>query len=822
MLRRLALSSRKLLLLLLLGFAPQSFAAGSSRAQADDAQGQVLWGMLKQYCAKCHNTVDWAGGVAFDTMSPEAVPEDAKVWEAAVRKLSGRLMPPPGNPQPRQQQIDQFVSWLEDDLDSASRKAAAGHVPIQRLNRSEYQNEVLALLGIAIKADDLLPPETEVGGFDNIAAALTTSPVFLEQYIAAARVVARMAVGDAVPRFSDSYYLSFGDGAGAHVDGMPLGTRGGIQFTHDFPADGEYRITLTDLDVGIYTWALETRQTLVILIDGRELFHRDLGGLEDLDLVDHDGATARKQIMDRFTNIPVRVAAGQHRVVITFVQRSEAETEEYLDNGNAYSDFFGYTPVRLARLFGDVRVTGPYGATHLSETASRAKIFICHPQTVAEERPCAERITEHLARLAFHRPVTPDDMASLMPFYDAAARRGGFNAGIEQIVAAVLASPDFLYRTIQPTPNTDDGKLHVLSNLELASRLSFFLWSQGPDDELLRVATAGQLTQPKVLDAQALRMLADPRAEALVDNFAFHWLDLDKLDSVVPDPNLFPDYSPQLRHDFTKEARLFLSSVLLDNRSVLDLLNANYTYLDEQLARHYGIDSVHGSQFRRVVLADPVRWGLLGKAAMLMETSYADRTSPVRRGAWILDKLMGTPPAQPPPNVNMNLDIMPGQKPTTVRARLMLHRANPSCSQCHGVIDPYGLALENFDATGAWRTFDHIANESIDADSVLPNGVKAAGVNDLRRQLMSRPDQFVGALTQKLLMYGLGRKLDYYDMPQVRAIVRDAKQENDRFAAIVLGIVNSDDFRMQAEPHAARPAGLKVAHSDSPNRALSP
>jgi Protein of unknown function (DUF1592)/Protein of unknown function (DUF1588)/Protein of unknown function (DUF1585)/Protein of unknown function (DUF1595)/Protein of unknown function (DUF1587) len=807
--------------LLALGFSVQGFAGDGVVKTEYVQRGHQSWGMLKQYCSKCHNTVDWAGGVAFDTMSPQQVPAQAQIWEAAVRKLSGRLMPPPGNPQPAQKQIDKFVGWLQgylDAADAAGDDPLAGHVSIQRLNRTQYGNEVQALLGVHVDVDDLLPPETEVGGFDNIADGLSMSPMFLDQYVRAARIVADLAVGNPSPRLASTFYPAPRTTQDSYLSGMPLGTRGGMQFTHDFPVDGEYRFTVSDLDVGLYTWATETRSTVVLLVDGKEVFHGDLGGLKDLEIADRYGAAGSKQIMDRFANIPVYVAAGQHKVVVSFIQRSDAENDEEVGGG-----FFGRP--RDARLLGGVTVAGPFGPTHLSMTASRKKIFVCMPTTAAEERPCAEQIATHLARLAFRRPVTQADLDALMPFYDYGSKQGGFNAGVDQLVAAVLASPDFLYRVILPSQNADDGKLHALSNLELASRLSFFLWGQGPDDELLRLATAGKLSDPKVLDAQALRMLADPRAETLVNDFAFHWLDIDKdkLDSVVPDPQLFPDYTPALRDDFAKEAQLFIQSVFLGNSSVLDLLDANYTFLNEQLARHYGIDSVYGSQFRRVVLKDhPERWGLLGKGAMLMETSYADRTSPVRRGAWILDKLMGTPPAQPPPNVNMDLSLHPGEKPTTVRARLALHRANPSCSQCHGVIDPFGLALENFDATGEWRTFDHIANETIDSESVLPNGTPVKGVNDLRRDLMARPDQFVGALTQKLMMYGLGRKLEYYDMPQVRAIVREAKKDDYRFFAIVLGIVNSDDFRMQAVSHAAPPADLKVAQNESPNDALDP
>jgi hypothetical protein len=798
---------------LAIGCAAPSHAGDHLVATQYVREGHQTWAMLKQYCSKCHNTDDWAGGVAFDTMRPAEVPANANIWEAAVRKLSGGLMPPPGNPQPPQRQVDRFVSWLQgylDAADAAGDEPLAGHVSIQRLNRTEYGESVKTLLGVTVNVDDLLPPETEVGGFDNIAAALSVSPVFLDQYVRAARVVAHLAVGEPSPRPATAFFPAPRSSQDGYQPGMPLGTRGGMAFTYDFPVDGEYRFTVEDLDVGLYTWATETRNTVVLLIDGNEVFRGDLGGLEDLELADREGATGAKKLMSRFADIPVHVAAGQHKVVLTFVKRAESENDDYVD-GNGF-----FARMRTARLLGGVQVSGPFGPTHLSMTASRKKIFICEPRSKDEERPCALKITEHLARLAFRRPVMQSDLDSLMPFYDYGSRHGGFNEGIEQVVAAVLADPDFLYRAIVPSPGEPADEPHTLSNLELASRLSFFLWSQGPDDELLRLATAGKLTDPKVLDAQALRMLADPRAGTLVDQFAFHWLDLDKIDSVVPDPKLFPDYSVPLRDDFTKEAKLFIGSVFLGNRSVLDLLDANYTFLDERLARHYGIDSVFGDQFRRVPLENPVRWGLLGKAAFLMETSYADRTSPVRRGAWILDKLMGTPPAQPPPNVNMDLSVKPGQKPTTVRARLEAHRANPSCRQCHGVIDPYGLALENFDATGRWRTFDYIANEQIDPASSLSNGTRISGVNELRALLMSRPERFVTALTEKLMMYGLGRKIEYYDMPQVRAIVQGAKKEDYRFASIVLGIVNSDDFRMQIEGKPTPPTGLKTASIQGP------
>lgn len=791
-------------------------AAGGGTIESDYVhQGSHSWGMLQQYCAKCHNTTDWAGGVAFDTLNPATVPANAEVWESAVLKLSGRLMPPPGNPQPTQKQVDKFVDWLQNYLDAAGavgEEPRAGHVSIQRLNRTQYGAVVQDLLGVDVNVDDLLPPETQMGGFDNIAAALAESPLFLDQYVRAARIVAKLAVGNPDPHLSQAFFPAQELVQSDEAE-LPLGSQGGMEFTYDFPADGRYEFTIKNIGVGFDTTAPQSGRTVILLVGGKEVFRGKLGDLKDLQVYDRDGAAGSARTRARFADISAHIAAGQHKVVVTFGKVSDS-VDDYV-----VADSGGAVGRSGSPRFSGVQVSGPFGPTHLSETASRKKIFICQPQAPEQERTCAMKITEHLARLAFRRPVTPADFDSLMPFYDEGYKLGGFNQGIEHVVAAILVRPPFLFRAIRPTRDADNGTMHRLSDFELASRLSFFLWDRGPDDELLRLAASGQLAQPQVLDAQARRMLADPRAASLVDDFAFHWLDFDKLNAVVPDRALFPDYTPQLGQDFVTEAKLFLSSILLENQSVLGLLNANYTFLDQQLARHYGIDSVHGSQFRRVVLDDPVRWGLLGKGAMLMETSYANRTSPVRRGAWILDKLMGTPPAQPPAGVNMNLDVKLGQKPTTVRARLEAHRASPSCNQCHGVIDPYGLSLENFDATGEWRAYDGTAHEAIDAASVLPGGVaRMNGVNDLRRQLMSRPDRFATAMTGKLLMYALGRKTEYFDMPQVRGIVRAAKKDDYRFFSIVLGIINSDSFRMQSEPKSPLPAA-KVALNAGPKGA---
>jgi mono/diheme cytochrome c family protein len=776
----------------------------------EDAERQ--WGMLESYCTECHNSAEFAGGVVFEGLTPDSVPAEAKTFETAVRKLRGRLMPPPGSPQPDQAQIDAFVRWAENSIDRGTQAPRAGHVPIQRLNRTEYALAVKDLLGVEIDPEEYLPTEVEVDGFTNIAAALSVSPAFLEQYIGVARAVARLAVGEPVPKLASAYFPPPGGDQDGYVDGMPLGTRGGTMFKHNFPADGEYRINITDLDVGLYPRSLESEHTLVVLLDRTEVFRAKLGGAADLELVDRGGAPARAEIMERFTNIPVRVAAGVHEVVVTFIERSRAATDEPIFGFTPYGGFSFRGQMRVPRVIGGIEVEGPFGPTGLSRTASRARIFVCEPESPDQERACAERITANLGQRAFRRPVDQQDIDRLMPFYEVGRRGlGGFDAGIEQMVTAVLASPDFLYRAIVPPQNMSDAQVYALSDLELASRLSFFLWSQGPDDELLDLAASGKLRDATVMEAQARRMLADPRAATLVTGFALKWLNVDDLDSVDPDDRLFPEFSDELREDFAVEIELFLRSVLLEDENVQELLTADHTYLNERLARHYGITSVHGPQFRRVTIEDEARKGLLGKGAVLLRTSYGDRTSPVLRGAWVLEKLMGTPPTPPPPNVETDLSTPAGERPKTIRARLEQHREDQSCNGCHGVIDPYGLALENFTVTGQWRDVDVAAGAPIDASTVLSSGVTVNGPVELRRALLSRTDQFVQALTQKLLMYALGRELEYHDMPQVRAVVRAAAEHDYRFSALVAGIVNSDAFRMQAPPHQSATSGAHAA-----------
>jgi hypothetical protein len=773
--------------------------------------------MLNTYCVDCHNTTLKTGGLALDALDLNAAArmssDDAKTWEKVLRKLRGRLMPPPGNPQPPQQDIDAFTAWMENALDASAKGPnagpqlgqKAGYVPIQRLNRTEYAASVKALVGVDVNVKDVLPQDIQVDGFDNIAAALSVSPSFLDQYITAARQVAKLAVGNPNPRVSNVRYT-----IAANQDPelpLPLGTRSGIGFKHNFPADGDYKINIVDVGAAqaLYTGPLENETALVIAIDGKVVFKKSVGGPSDLDLAERKAGAGRDEITNRFHNIPVHVDAGVRNVVIAFIDRSHVESDENVAAGG-----FGRCPGRFVCMAEGVEVIGPFNPTGISRTPSRALIFVCDPKA-AGEPACAKQIAENLARRAFRRPVTTEDVDRLMPFYEAGRQGGGsFDRGIEQVVAAVLASPEFLYRAIRGPKGSSPTGEFPLTDLELASRLSFFLWNTGPDDELLKLAAAGGLTKPGAMDAQVRRMMADPKASSLVTGFAMKWLNIADLDSVKPDPMLFPGFNDQLRRDFSTEAQDFLSSILLEDRSVVDLLTADYTFLNDRLARHYGISGVVGAQFRKVTLAEKERWGLLGKAAVLLRTSYGDRTSPVLRGAWVLDKLMGTPPTPPPPNTATDLSQKAGEAPKTVRARLEQHRDKAACKQCHGVIDPTGLPLETFDAIGQFRTVDRqAANAPIDAKTVLPSGVAIDGPVELSGQLASRPSMFAEAVTEKLMMYALNRELEYFDMPQVRAVVHGAAKDNYKFSSIVLGIVNTEAFRRQGPSAAPTQAGAK-------------
>lgn len=783
-----------------------SLGAAGAWASGDNPHEQALqknWDLLDKYCMECHNFEDWAGGVSFDGMGPESVAEEAEVWEKVIRKLRGAMMPPPGEPQPEAVQVKTFISTLENALDhAAAQNPNPGTVQLHRLNRTEYATAIEEILGLKVNPSALLPRDDKSDGFDNVADVLKVSPSFLEQYISAARQVSIEAIGNPKARVTSTIYPGAPEASQyMHIEGLPLGTRGGMLIEHYFPADGEYEFTISGLVGAGYLWGVMDPNTLIITIDDEKVFEERLGGREDLDAVDLKQAVGVQEINDRFKDIRVPVKAGKHRVGITFIQKTAAESNEILHlfmpvagmavhvNGNSDGP-------RIS----NVEIKGPFNPRGVSETESRKKIFVCYPKSAEEELPCAQQILTNIARKAFRRPVTEADLNGPMQFYQEGHKQGGFETGIQKGIMAILVSPKFLYRAHTPPAQVTAGASFRINDRDLASRLSFFLWSRPPDEELLRVALSGELHKPEVLEQQVRRMLADPRANSLVTNFAFQWLHVQGLEQVDPDPDLFPEFTYDLIPAFERELELFIGSIFAEDRSVVDLLTANHTYLNERLALHYGIKGVRGGRFRRVELKEDYRRGLLGKGALLMTTSYANRTTPVLRGSYLLEKFLGTPPAAPPPNVEAFPETQEGEMAKTVRERLEAHRQVKSCNSCHGVIDPLGLALENFDAIGRWREKDIDAGVAIDASGQLADGTPVKGVNDLREELVARADQFVQTFTEHLMTFALGRTVEYYDMPTVRAIVRNAAKDNYRFSSIVLGIVNSPAFLMDRVP----------------------
>ena len=786
------------------GPAPVTIPAGD----AAKAPGDKHWTLLNTYCEKCHNSTDWTGGIAFDTMQPDGIAQDAKVWETAVSKLRGRMMPPPGEKQPDQTTIDSFVSWMEGNLDkAAAAHPDAGYVSLHRLNRVEYARAVRDLLNVEVDPSELLPQDTKSDGFDNVASVLKVSPTFLDQYISAARTVAAFAVGSAHASQAIATYRAGPHDQMFHIEGLPLGTRGGMAVVHNFPADGIYTFNFS-VGTGLgYIGDLAQEHKVVFLIDGKQVFERTIGGPKDFKDADQKQQEATKEFAARFRGLKLPVTAGPHQLVLTFVQRAESESDDWLASFNPMGGMGN-----LPRI-GGMEINGPVEVTGLSETPSRARIFSCRPTEASQELPCAKQILTQLMRDAYRRPVTDEDLAAPLHFFEVGRQGKDFDAGIQNAIVAILASPKFLYRaesdpqvTAQATPAAPATSVKVsdphpaayhLSDVELASRLSFFLWSQGPDPELLNAAVSNQLHEPAVLAAQVKRMLADPRANALITNFAFQWLQVDSMDKIQADPNVFPYFDEDLRIAFRKEMELFVRSVLLQDRPVTDLLTANWTFLNERLALHYGIRSVRGSEFRRVELTDSHRFGLLGKGAILMGTSYANRTAPVLRGAWVLEVITGTPPHAPPPAIPALKENVPGAKPLTIRERMEMHRSQPSCNACHGIMDPIGMSLENFDAMGKWQVKDAETGTLIDTAGKMADGMAVNGPDDLRKALAARPDQFTQTLTVNLMTYALGRTVEYFDMPVVRQIVRDADHQGDRFAALVMGIVNSPEFQNQ-------------------------
>jgi mono/diheme cytochrome c family protein len=799
----------------LCGAALGAGSAGQTAApEGPAAEGPHDFSMLGQYCSKCHNTEDWAGGIAFEALSPQNIPQDAETWEKAMRKLRGGLMPPAGNPRPDRKSVDRFVDWVEGTLDhSALPHVEPGRIALHRLNRKEYANAVRDLLDVEVDARDVLPRDDSHDGFDNVASALQVSPSFLEQYLAAARKVAKEALGDPQSRAVGTTYTDTGRGNQFfHTEGLPLGTRGGIVVEHKFPADGEYVINIANMAQALWVTNLEFENQVLVSLDRRKIYETSVGGPVDMKAIDQLQDPAVDAINKRLKNIRFTTTAGPHRLGVTFRQRSYAESESWLE-----SNVPGGGQEHVLRVT-SFEVRGPLKVTGVSQTPSRRRIFSCHPGSAAEEPACAREILQRLAERAFRHPVGERDVAELMRFYEAGSREGGFETGIRQAITAILADPEFLYRAERAPEQVAAGGVFRVSDLDLASRLSFFLWSSLPDEELLRAAEQGQLHQPEVLQREVHRMLADPRSGTLASNFAFQWLNMAKLAEIQPDPAIFPNLNGDIRNDFREELRLFIDSTFRDNRSVLDLLRGDYTYLNERLALQYGIRDIKGSQFRRVQLTDSNRFGLLGKGAVLMVTSYPNRTAPVLRGQFILERLMGTPPAEPPPNVGTLKENQEGKKVRTLRELMAEHRRSASCNGCHGLMDPLGFALESFDAVGEYRSKDRFAGVPIDASGELPDGTRLSGPDDLRNALLRRPDQFVQTLTEKLMTFALGRSLVYTDMPAVRAIVHHSAADDYRFESVVMGIVTSSAFQSEraGAPRMLKQASLGVTASTAP------
>ena len=778
--------------------APQAASPQSPPPAAVAAPAAVF----AQYCVTCHNPRLKTAGLVIDPAEVSQVGANPELWEKVVRKLRSGTMPPTGAPRPDQATYDGVATFLETDLDrAAAAKPDPGVLPLlHRLSRTEYENAIRDLLALEHLPKEmdyslLLPSDNISSGFDNIADLLFVSPTAMERYLGAARKISRLAVGDpGMPPLVNIYRLHPERWQDARVDELSVGTRGGLAVRTHFPLDGDY---VVKLDVA---GAARDPHQIEITIDDERVKLTEVGGTGARGGRGAGRGAAADPLEFRFA-----VKAGPRLLGVTFIEHNEARDENTLRprmRGRG-------TQPALAGL----TISGPYNSTGPGDTPSRRRIFVCHPSTLEtassqalplrqaqgerEDLTCATTILSTLTRRAYRRPVTDADMQRLMPFYTAGRSEGGFDRGIQRALERVLVSPQFLFRFEEEPATIARGTPYRISDLELASRLSFFLWSSGPDDELLDAAISGRLTNPAVLDQQVRRLLADPRADSMVTNFAAQWLYLRDIEAKEPDELLFPDFDETLRSGFHRETELFLSSILRENRSVIELLTANYTFVNARLAEHYGIPNVRGSDFRRVTFpADSPRGGLLGQGAFLTLTSYATRTSPVLRGKWVLENLLASPPPPPPPNIPaLKTESAEPGRTLPMREAMTQHRANPSCASCHARMDPIGFAMENFDAVGKWREYD--GGRRIDASGVLPGGVAFDGMTGLKKALVEHPEPFVSAVTEKLLMYAIGRNLQYYDAPSVRGIVRESARNQYTLASLVSGVVKSVPFQMR-------------------------
>jgi Protein of unknown function (DUF1592)/Protein of unknown function (DUF1588)/Protein of unknown function (DUF1587)/Protein of unknown function (DUF1585)/Protein of unknown function (DUF1595)/Planctomycete cytochrome C len=785
--------------------------------------------LLNQYCITCHNQKLKTGGLELDKLDLSHPAPNAETWEKVIRKLRAGMMPPAGANRPDRKTLDALATNIETALDqTAKANPNPGRAPLHRMNRGEYANAIRDLLAVEVDPSTLLPADDSSNGFDNIADVLGVSPALLERYVSAAAKITRLAVGDPETAPLDVTYTVKGDlSQTGTIEGLPPGTRGGTVIHHNFPLDGEYliKLSLAKLSFGQVFGEGAAGQELEVTIDGQRVkiykldetamfFMREIPGHpipHDEPLSDPNEERV-KMTPDIHLEFRVKVTAGPKTIGVDFLQKGYDAIEDLVHRPGA-STFdsnigmqYGYDTVpHLAR----VDITGPYKATGPGDTPSRRRIFLCHPTTAAEEIPCARRILSNMTRRAYRRAPTDNDLEILLSFYQKEkTRTGSFDTGIEMALRRILADPEFVFR-FEPSPAAvPPGQPYRISDTELASRLSFFLWSSIPDDELLNLAIQNKLHEPAILAQQTRRMLADQRAHSLVTNFAGQWLYLRDLKSSEPDGREFPDFDDNLRQAFQRETEMLFESIQHEDRSVLDLLNADYTFVNERLARHYGIEGVYGPDFRRVPVPSDARRGLLGQGSMLLVTSNANRTSPVQRGKWILENILGSPPPLPPPNVPP-LKENSGSVGASVRERMEEHRANPVCAACHKIMDPIGLSLENFDGVGHWRTVD--SGLKIDFSGQLVDGTPVDGPSTLRKALLARQDAFVATMTEKLLMYGVGRETKYYDMPVVRAVMHDAAPDRYRFSELVLGIVKSAPFQMRVkqleEPKESKKAG---------------
>ena len=769
-----------------------SLLTGSLLCVASAQQSLPPRTVINQYCIACHNQKANIGGLALDTSDLGNVGASPQIWEKVVRKLSVRMMPPPGMPRPDEATYNSVISYLETSLD---RAAAANPNPgrtemLHRLSRTEYHNSIRDLLALDVDVTALLPKDDVTYGFDNVNLT-SVSPGLLERYLTAARKISRVALGAPVPSpESKTVTLPVDRTQEDNFEELPLGTRGGAPAHYTFPIDGEYQIQVRlARNRNENVEGLIEEHQLDVLLDGARVQLFTVKPMRSTENGLYDD-----QIADKHLNARVHVTAGPHTVVATFLQKRSALSEDARQPVPVYYNMDRHPRPQPAVY--SVSITGPFSPTGPGDTPSRHRLLVCRPAKPSDEDGCAGTILSTLARRAYRRTVTPEDLRQPLAFYKEARSQGGFEAGIEIAVQSILTSPQFLFRIERDPANVAPNQPYRVSDVELASRLSFFLWSSIPDDELLDLAIKGKLRDAKVLEGQVRRMMTDSRSSSLVSSFAEQWLYLRNLDAVAPDPREFLEFDDNLRQAFRRETELFFESIVKEDRSVVDLLEAKYTFLNERLAKYYGVPHVYGSHFRRVTLDDASpRGGLLGQGSILTVTSYANRTSPVLRGKWILENIVGVAPPPPPPNVPPLGDQNPG-KLLTMRERMVQHRSNPACASCHQLMDPIGLSMENFDAVGAWRSFGE-GDAPIDTSGSLLGGAAFEGVSGLKRALLSRPELFVTTLTGKLLTYGVGRSIDYYDAPAIRGITREARAADYRFSSLILGVVKSRPFQMR-------------------------